>query len=74
MQNQTPYTLQMLQENDSYAFSGFGNSVGAPYSNQMQHTDNSLSVAKQEPKDSQFYDSFLSWKILRDESVELACS
>lgn len=59
-QNQTPYTLQMLQDNDSYGFSGFGNSVGA-YSNQMQqHTDNSMSIAKQEPKEDSFFDSFLS--------------
>lgn len=59
VQNQTPYTLQMLQDNDSYAFSNFGN-----YSNQMQqqqqHMDNSMSAAKQEPKDDHFFDSFLS--------------
>nr|UVI62161.1 WRKY transcription factor [Rehmannia glutinosa] len=52
-QNQTPYTLQMLQNTDNYAFSGFGNS----YVNQ---TDNRLSMAKQEPKDDSFFDSFLN--------------
>ncbi|XP_047979664.1 probable WRKY transcription factor 33 isoform X2 [Salvia hispanica] len=59
--NQTPYTLQMLHNNDnSYGFSGFGNSAG-PYNNQMQqHTDNSMSIAKQEPKEDSFFDSFLS--------------
>ncbi|XP_042039647.1 probable WRKY transcription factor 33 isoform X2 [Salvia splendens] len=59
--NQTPYTLQMLHNNDnSYGFSGFGNSAG-PYTNQMQqHTDNSMSIAKQEPKEDSFFDSFLS--------------
>lgn len=59
MQNQTPYTLQMLQDTDSFAFSGFGNSVG-PYANQIQQTENALSVAKVEPKDDPFFDSFLS--------------
>ncbi|KAL3826177.1 hypothetical protein ACJIZ3_022206 [Penstemon smallii] len=50
MQNQTPYTLQMLQETDSFAFSGFGNS----------YVENGgLSVAKEEPKDDLFFDSFL---------------
>ncbi|XP_057801109.1 probable WRKY transcription factor 33 [Salvia miltiorrhiza] len=59
-QNQTPYTLQMLQDNNSYGFSGFANSVG-PYNNQMQqHTDNSISIAKQEPRQDSFFDSFLS--------------
>ncbi|KAH6798278.1 WRKY DNA-binding protein 33 [Perilla frutescens var. hirtella] len=60
MQNQTPYTLQMLQDTGSYGYSGgFGNSVGT-YTNQMQHTDQSLSIAKQEPKDDPFFGSFLS--------------
>ncbi|KAL7095203.1 hypothetical protein ACP275_10G009400 [Erythranthe tilingii] len=50
MQNQTPYTLQMLQSNnnnhtDSFAFSGYGNSGGG---------------AKEEPKDDSFFDSFLN--------------
>ncbi|KAG8374463.1 hypothetical protein BUALT_Bualt11G0134800 [Buddleja alternifolia] len=53
MQNQTPYTLQMLQETDSYAFSGLG------YVNQMQQTQNSSSAAKEEPRDGSFFDSFL---------------
>lgn len=57
MQNQTPYTLQMLQGTDNFAFSGFGNS----YLGQMQQTDNGMSLAKEEPKDSdQFFDSFLN--------------
>ncbi|KAK6125996.1 hypothetical protein DH2020_040304 [Rehmannia glutinosa] len=61
MHNQTPYTLQMLQDADSFAFSGFGNSTGH-YVNQMQQqqTENSLSVAKEEPKDDSFFDSFLN--------------
>ncbi|KAL6574531.1 hypothetical protein OROMI_011816 [Orobanche minor] len=57
VQNQTPYTLQMLQNKDqNYAFSGFGNS----YINQVEQMENSVSVAKQEPKEDSFFDSFLS--------------
>ncbi|KAK4478411.1 hypothetical protein RD792_013880 [Penstemon davidsonii] len=51
MQNQTPYTLQMLQETDNFPFSGFGNS----------YVENGgLSVAKEEPKDDLFFDSFFN--------------
>jgi hypothetical protein len=60
MQNQTPYALQMLQNADGYAFSGFGNSTGGAYIYQMQQTENALSVAKEEPKDDSFFDSFLN--------------
>ncbi|KAG8377088.1 hypothetical protein BUALT_Bualt09G0132000 [Buddleja alternifolia] len=56
MQNQTPYTLQMLQEGESFGFSGFGNS----YINQMQQTENASSIAKEEPRDDSFFDSFLN--------------
>ncbi|XP_051131468.1 probable WRKY transcription factor 33 [Andrographis paniculata] len=52
MQNQTPYTLQMLPNADSYAFPGFGNSAGG-YMNQIQQ-------AKEEPKDDSFFNSFLN--------------
>lgn len=59
-QNQTPYTLQMLQDPNSFAFSGFGNST-VPYgSNQIQQTENSLAMAKEEPRDDPFFDSFLN--------------
>ncbi|KAL0333158.1 UNVERIFIED_CONTAM: putative WRKY transcription factor 33 [Sesamum angustifolium] len=51
MQNQAPYTLQMLQERESFEFSGLGNSAGV-YTSQMQ--------AKEEPKDDSFFDSFLN--------------
>ncbi|GFP99247.1 probable WRKY transcription factor 33 [Phtheirospermum japonicum] len=45
--NQTPYTLQMLQDADNFAFNGgFGNSGGH--------------YAKEEPKDDLFFDSFLN--------------
>ncbi|PIN19692.1 hypothetical protein CDL12_07620 [Handroanthus impetiginosus] len=54
IQNQTPYTLQMLQNTDSFAFSGYGNSA---YMNQME---SGLSLAKEEPKDESFFDSFLN--------------
>lgn len=50
VQNQAPYTLQMLQDTGSFAYSGFGDTVG-PYMNQM---------AKEEPKDDSFFDSFLN--------------
>lgn len=56
-QNQTPYTLQMLQDTNSFAFSGFGNSTGTYGGNQ---TENSLTMAKEEPRDDLFFDSFLS--------------
>ncbi|KAL8504919.1 hypothetical protein ACS0TY_016206 [Phlomoides rotata] len=57
-QNQTPYTLQMLHEHDinSFAFTGFGNSTGPYGSNQ---TENPLTMAKEEPRDDPFFDSFL---------------
>ncbi|XP_075509313.1 putative WRKY transcription factor 33 [Primulina tabacum] len=58
MQHQTPYTLQMLHDTDSFGFSGIGNSTGA-YANQMQQTENSQSIAKEEPRDDSFFDSFL---------------
>ncbi|XP_022890848.1 probable WRKY transcription factor 33 [Olea europaea var. sylvestris] len=51
--NQAPYTLQKLQDADSFAFSGFRNSAGS-YANQMQQTDTALSMAKEEPKDDFF--------------------
>ncbi|KAL0375408.1 UNVERIFIED_CONTAM: WRKY transcription factor WRKY24 [Sesamum radiatum] len=58
MQNQTPYTLQMLQKTDSFAFSGFGNSAGA-YTSQMQQGQNSVAITKEEPRDNSFFGSFL---------------
>ncbi|KAK4432237.1 putative WRKY transcription factor 33 [Sesamum alatum] len=59
IQNQTPYTLQMLQERESFEFSGLGNSAGV-YTSQMQQPEHSLSIAKEEPKDDSFFDSFLN--------------
>lgn len=50
---QTPYTLEMLQDTNSFAFAGYGNSSG-PY------TDNSLAIAKEEPRDDPFFDSFMN--------------
>ncbi|KAL0450954.1 UNVERIFIED_CONTAM: putative WRKY transcription factor 33 [Sesamum latifolium] len=58
MQNQTPYTLQMLQNTDGFAFSGFGNSAGA-YTSQMQQGQNSVAITKEEPRDNSFFESFL---------------
>ncbi|CAI9774778.1 unnamed protein product [Fraxinus pennsylvanica] len=51
--NQAPYSLQKLQDADSFAFSGFRNAAGS-YTNQMQQTDTVLSMAKEEPKDGFF--------------------
>ncbi|XP_075517261.1 putative WRKY transcription factor 33 [Primulina tabacum] len=59
MQHQTPYTLQMLHDTDSFGFSGFGNSTGA-YANHMQQTENSQLITKEEPRDDSFFDSFLN--------------
>ncbi|KAK4396063.1 putative WRKY transcription factor 33 [Sesamum angolense] len=58
MQNQTPYTLQMLQNTDGFTFSGFGNTAGA-YTSQMQQGQNSLAITKEEPREDSFFDSFL---------------
>ncbi|KAK4483818.1 hypothetical protein RD792_011025 [Penstemon davidsonii] len=58
VQNQTPYTLEMLQDTDGFGFSGFGNSTGG-YVDEMQQR-NGMSVAKEEPKDDSFFDSFLN--------------
>ncbi|KAL3633353.1 hypothetical protein CASFOL_000592 [Castilleja foliolosa] len=49
-ENQTPYTLQMVNNTDSYGFSGFGNSTNG-YVTQ---------TSKQEPKDDSFFNSFLN--------------
>lgn len=54
-QSQAPFTLQMLPSQGSFGFSG--NSAS---SNQMQQTANAFHMAKQEPKDDLFYNSFLN--------------
>lgn len=51
-QNQAPYTLQRVQNADSFGFSG--------YMNRMQtQSSNALSLAKEEPQDHSFFDAFL---------------
>lgn len=51
-QNQAPYTLQRVQNADSFGFSG--------YMNRMQtQSSNALSLAKEEPRDNSFFDAFL---------------
>ncbi|GER37930.1 WRKY DNA-binding protein [Striga asiatica] len=57
IQNQTPYTLQVLQDVNNFAFSAYGNSF-----NQMhrQEENNTSAMAKEEPKDDSFFDSFLN--------------
>ncbi|KAK3032879.1 hypothetical protein RJ639_037056 [Escallonia herrerae] len=57
--SQAPFTLEMLQSPRSFGFSGFGNS-GSSYANPMQRTDGGFSVAKDEPEDDSFFESFLS--------------
>lgn len=58
-QIQPPITLQMLQSSGSSSYSGFGNSTGS-YMNQMQPTNNSKPIGKEEPKDDLFFSSFLN--------------
>ncbi|TMW99962.1 hypothetical protein EJD97_001618 [Solanum chilense] len=58
-QIQPPITLQMLQSSGTSSYSGFGNSSGS-YMNQMQHTNNSKPISKEEPKDDLFFSSFLN--------------
>lgn len=58
-QIQPPITLQMLQSSGSSSYSGFGTSMGS-YMNQMQPTNNSKPISKEEPKDDLFFSSFLN--------------
>ncbi|MCE5166517.1 hypothetical protein HAX54_021082 [Datura stramonium] len=58
-QIQPPITLQMLQSSGSSSYSGFGTSSGS-YMNQMQPTNNSKPISKEEPKDDLFFSSFLN--------------
>lgn len=58
-QVQPPITLQMLQSSGSSSYSGFGTSTGS-YMNQMQPTNNSKPISKEEPKDDLFFSSFLN--------------
>ncbi|NP_001311528.1 probable WRKY transcription factor 26 [Capsicum annuum] len=58
-QVEPPITLQMLQSSGSSSYSGFGTSSGS-YMNQMQPTNNSKLISKEEPKDDLFFSSFLN--------------
>ncbi|KAL2557847.1 putative WRKY transcription factor 33 [Forsythia ovata] len=57
--NQETYTLQKMQDAGGFAFSGFRNSAGS-YTDEMQQTNTALAMAKEEPKDDLFFDSFLN--------------
>ncbi|XP_071910287.1 probable WRKY transcription factor 33 [Coffea arabica] len=54
-QSQAPFTLQMLPSQGRFGISG--NSASA---NQVQQTGNAFHMAKQEPKDDLFFNSFLN--------------
>nr|QGV56724.1 WRKY transcription factor 15 [Diospyros kaki] len=57
---QAPYALQMLSSSlGDFGFSGFGNSPGSSFLDQLQ-ADNGLSRTKEEPRDDSFFDSFLN--------------
>ncbi|KAK7300859.1 hypothetical protein RJT34_11710 [Clitoria ternatea] len=58
-QSQSPFTLEMLQSQGSFGFSGFGNPMGS-YMNQQQLSDNVFSSrTKEEPRDEMFLESLL---------------
>lgn len=56
-EGEAPFSLEMFQNSDSFAFSGFGNQLGS-YTNQTS-SDNAFSRAKEEPRDELFLESLL---------------
>ncbi|KAF2297471.1 hypothetical protein GH714_024068 [Hevea brasiliensis] len=56
-EGEAPFSLEMFQNPESFAFSGFGNPMGS-YTNQSS-TDNVFSRAKEEPRDDMFLESLL---------------
>lgn len=59
-QGQSPFTLEMLQGNGGFEFSGgFGSSMGAFINNQQQTMDTLFSRTKEEPRDDLFLESLL---------------
>ncbi|OMP02348.1 DNA-binding WRKY [Corchorus olitorius] len=59
-EGQTPFTLEMLQGNGNFGFSGFGNSMGSFMNQpQQQHVNNMFSRTKEEPRDEVFIESLL---------------
>ncbi|KAF5750768.1 RNI-like superfamily protein [Tripterygium wilfordii] len=56
--SQSPFTLEMLQSPGSFGFSGFGELTGN-YMSQEQQPEGMFFGAKEEPKDDNFFESFL---------------
>ncbi|OMO97548.1 DNA-binding WRKY [Corchorus olitorius] len=57
--SQVPATLEMLHNNGSFGFSGFGRPIGS-FMSQAQFSDGAFARAKDEPRDDSFLDGFLS--------------
>ncbi|KAJ6299804.1 hypothetical protein OIU76_020735 [Salix suchowensis] len=57
--SQAPFTLEMLQNQGSFEYSGFGKQNGT-YMNQTQYSDGVFPRAKEEPRNDSFFDSFLN--------------
>jgi WRKY transcription factor 33 len=61
MENEAPFTLEMLQSPASFGFSGFGNPMESfiNQSQELQDSNNGFSRAKDEPRDDLFIESLL---------------
>ncbi|KAF9665314.1 hypothetical protein SADUNF_Sadunf16G0109900 [Salix dunnii] len=57
--SQAPFTLEMLQNQGSFEYSGFGKQNGT-YMNQTQYSEGVFPRAKEEPRNDSFFDSFLN--------------
>ena len=57
--SQAPFTLEMLQNQGSFEYSGSGKQNGT-YMNQTQYSEGVFPRAKEEPRNDSFFDSFLN--------------
>ncbi|XP_024974213.1 WRKY transcription factor WRKY24-like [Cynara cardunculus var. scolymus] len=56
---ETPFTLEMLNNPGGHELSGFDNRIRTGYMNRQPNLDNVFSIAKDEPKDDNFLESLL---------------
>ncbi|KAL7582455.1 probable WRKY transcription factor 26 [Lactuca sativa] len=57
--NQTMFTSEMLQNNESFKFSRFENALKSNYIDQKRDSERAFSEAKEEPRDDMFFESLL---------------
>ena len=57
--NQSPFTLEMLQSPGSFKFSRFENALKSNYINQQHDSEREFSETKEEPRDDMFLESLL---------------